>query len=115
MSRAFKTLDSWKKAIDLSVFVYEISRNFPEHEIQGITSEIRRAVVSISNNIAEGTGVKYVGRYIFHLRIAIGSANEVENLTNIANRLGYISNDDFLCIENDLVSIRKLENSCMDL
>lgn len=108
VSRAFKTLDSWKKAIDLSVFVYELTFNFPKYEIRGMTSEIRRAAVSISNNIAEGTGVKFIGRYIYHLRIAIGSANEVENLSMIAKRLGYISNDEFVRIERDLEIIRKL-------
>ena len=71
-------------------------------------SQIRRAVVSISNNIAEGTGVRYKGRFIYHLRIAIGSTNEVENLSIIANKLDYLSTEDYKKIEKDVENTRKL-------
>jgi four helix bundle protein len=108
MVSSYKSLDSWKVAIKLSVFIYEITKTFPKEEMYGIISQIRRAVVSISNNIAEGTGVRYKGRFIYHLRIAIGSTNEVENLSIIALKLDYISNDDYVIIEKDLENIRKL-------
>ena len=108
MSRAYKTLDCWKYSIDAGVYVYELTKKFPKDEMYRITSQIRRAVVSISNNISEGTGVKMKGRYIYHLRIAIGSANEVGSLAIISNRLGDITISETENIEDSLEKIRML-------
>ena len=95
MAKTFEKLDAWKNAIELSLLIYKTTQNFPKEEIYGLTSQIRRAVVSISSNIAEGSGVGTKAGYIRYLKIAIGSLNEVESLTIIANKLNYINEEDF--------------------
>ncbi len=100
MAKTFEKLDAWKNAIDLALLIYQTTRNFPKDEIYGLTSQIRRAVVSISSNIAEGSGVGTNAGYIHHLKIAIGSLNEVDSLSIIANRMGYIANEDHKKIYN---------------
>ncbi len=100
MAKTFEKLDAWKNAIDLAFHIYKITQDFPKEEIYGLTSQIKRAVVSISSNIAEGSGVGTNAGYIHHLKIAIGSLNEVDSLSIIANRLGYIANEDHKRIHN---------------
>ena len=58
---SFETLDAWKKAKELSVYVYSITKGFPKEEIYGMTSQIRRASVSVCSNLAEGNS-KYSGK-----------------------------------------------------
>ncbi|HQX54805.1 MAG TPA: four helix bundle protein [Pyrinomonadaceae bacterium] len=93
--RSHEKLDVWKRSIDLVVFVYRLTENFPSEEKFGLTSQIRRAAVSIPANIAEGAARetdKDFGRF---LTIAQGSASEVETELLIANRLGFLSTKDF--------------------
>jgi len=108
MAKSFEQLDAWKHAINLAVELYQITNKLPKNEIYGITSQIRRAVVSISSNIAEGSGVGSNLNYIHHLKIAIGSLNEVENLIIIATRLKYIKSEDFKDLDKSIKRIRKL-------
>jgi four helix bundle protein len=90
----FKELKVWKKAIDFVVEVYTISDKFPEKENFGITSQLRRAAVSVSCNISEGAAKSPNKDFNRFLEMAIGSANEVENLIIICNRLRYIKDED---------------------
>jgi four helix bundle protein len=55
MANSFRDLDVWSKSIDLSVLVYGLTSNFPRHELYGLTSQMRRAAVSVASNIAEGS------------------------------------------------------------
>ena len=107
MADAFRKLNSWKKSIDLAEKVYRISKKFPEDERFGMTSQIQRAVVSISNNISEGAGVGSLKHEIHHLHIAVGSCNEVENLSILAERFDYINEDEQQDIEELVSSTRK--------
>ena len=84
-------LEVWKEAVELTVEVYELTKAFPKEEIYGLTSQIRRAVVSVPSNIAEGCARKSATETIHFLYIAIGSLAEVETQIIISNRLGYIS------------------------
>ena len=88
-----KELDVWKKSMDLVESVYEISKTFPDSEKFGLTSQIRRAAVSIPSNIAEGAGRKSDKEFIQFLHIALGSLNEVDTQYLIAVRLKYIKNN----------------------
>jgi four helix bundle protein len=108
MAKKFKTLESWKIAVDLGVYIYEATQKFPKHELYGITSQIRRAVISISTNIAEGSGQNSNKQYINYIHYAIGSTNEVQSLSLIASKLRYFSETDIEAIENSLERIRKL-------
>jgi four helix bundle protein len=89
--RPHHKLDAWKQAINLVVDVYKATESFPKEERYGLTSQIRRAAVSIPANIAEGAG-RYSNREFAHfLSNAQGSASELETELLISNRLGYLN------------------------
>ena len=81
----------WQKAMELVVMCYEVSRGFPSAEQFGLTSQLRRAAVSIPANIAEGHGRKTTNAFLNHLSIANGSLMELETHLTIAERLGYVT------------------------
>ena len=87
----FKKLKVWEKSIDLVVSIYKLTEEFPKHEKYGLISQIQRASVSITCNISEGCGKGTKKDFKRFINIAIGSANEVENLLIISNRLKYMS------------------------
>ena len=91
----FKTIKAWQKADDLVVEVYEKTSQFPPSERYGLTSQMRRAAISVCANIAQGSGRGSIADYIRFLFIAQGSQSELEYLLHIAHRLGYLSQDDF--------------------
>ncbi|WP_194768187.1 four helix bundle protein [Tamlana sp. I1] len=90
--QSHKDLYVWKEAMDLVVVVYKLTEKFPSHEAFGLTSQIRRAVISIPSNIAEGAGRKGGKEFSRFLYIALGSLSEVETQIEIAFRLQYIKN-----------------------
>jgi four helix bundle protein len=73
-----KDLDVWKKSMNLVVLIYDITSKFPSDERFGLTSQMRRAAVSIPSNIAEGAARKGDKEFIQFLMIALGSLSEVE-------------------------------------
>jgi four helix bundle protein len=79
--------------MDLVEVVYAATRSWPKEEAYGLTSPIRRAVVSVPSNIAEGQGRSSTREFLHHLSIAYGSLLEVETQALVAQRLGYISQD----------------------
>jgi four helix bundle protein len=88
-----KDLDVWKKGMELVERVYSMSRAFPDSERYGLTSQIRRAAVSIPSNIAEGAARKSDKELLQFLSIAIGSLAELETQYLIAIRLGFLEKD----------------------
>lgn len=100
--RTFTDLVAWQKAIQLAKRVYLVTRAFPDDERFGLTSQIRRAVVSISANIAEGHGRHSTPDFVRFLRIAKGSANEVESLWILAGELGF-TDDKARCDVQELI------------
>jgi four helix bundle protein len=82
------------KAIDLVAVVYGITGHFPKHELFGLTSQLRRAVVSVPANIAEGQARIHRREFLHHLSMARGSLAEVETLLLVAVRLNYVQSDD---------------------
>ena len=101
-----KDLEVWKKSMDLVENIYQLSTNFPEAEKFGLTNQIRRAVVSIPSNIAEGSGRKGDKELIQFIHIALGSLSEVETQYLIAVRLKYVVKNEI--IENELTVVNKL-------
>ena len=87
----YRELIVWQKSMDLVVLIYQSSRSFPKEELYGLTSQIRRAAVSIPSNIAEGQSRQSTAEFRNFLSIAQGSRAEVETQIMIANRLGYLS------------------------
>ncbi len=91
--RSFRDLTVWKKAIHLVKLIYPLARALPKEEVYGLSSQMRRAVVSIPSNIAEGFGRYNTKDYIHFLRIARGSNNEVETQLRICIEVGYLTED----------------------
>ena len=91
MQRGHKSLDVWKESVDLSVCIYRLTSGFPKTEDFGLTSQMRRAGVSIPSNIAEGAGRGATKEFIQFLKIANGSLTELDTQLEIALKLGYIS------------------------
>lgn len=89
--KSYQELIVWQKAMDLVEEVYLASRGFPREEIYGLTSQLRRAAVSIPSNIAEGQGRRTPADFLRHLSIGYGSLLELETQILIATRLGYLS------------------------
>jgi four helix bundle protein len=87
---SFRDLIAWKKAMDLVVEVYTVSGHWPSAEVYGLTSQVRRAAVSVPSNIAEGQGRATRGEFVHHLGIAYGSLMEVQTQLAIATRLGFM-------------------------
>jgi len=93
--KVFTDLDAWKKAHELVLAVYKASKKFPKEELYGITSQIRRAVLSVTANIAEGfSRYHYKERLNFYYN-SRGSLSEVQNFLIVARDLGYISDKVF--------------------
>ena len=104
MSQAFQDLTVWQRAMELSEAVYNLTRTFPKDEIYGLTSQIRRASVSIASNIAEGRGRGSEGEFRQFLNIAQGSTYEVQTQLLLARRLrigdaALIQRAETICIE----------------
>src|SRR5438128_3931328 len=87
----YQELIAWQKSMDLVEEVYKSSKDFPREEIYALTSQIRRAAVSIPSNIAEGQGRRTTADFLRHLSIAYGSLREVETQILIAQRLKYLA------------------------
>lgn len=87
--RNYTDLIAWQKAMDFVHRVYALTSGFPGDERFGLTSQLRRAAVSIPSNIAEGEGRETPGDFIRFLAIAHGSLREVETQLRISQRLGY--------------------------
>jgi len=87
--RSFRDLRVWKEAMDLVSASYSLSSGFPKEELYGLTSQLRRAAISIPANIAEGYGRENTGSYVQFLRIAQGSLRELQTHVLLAERLGF--------------------------
>jgi four helix bundle protein len=92
--RNYKNLGAWQNADELTVQIYQVTRQFPAEEMYGITSQLRRAAYSVPANIAEGSGRESNADYLRFLSIARGSLAETEYFLHLANRLNYLSESD---------------------
>ena len=91
----FKDLKVWVKAHELTLQTYRATRTFPKEELFGLVSQTRRSASSIAANIAEGTGRRSDGEFARFLRIARGSATELEYHLLLSYDLGFLSRSDF--------------------
>ena len=89
--KTYQDLVAWQKGIGLVTLVYESTSGFPHEEMYGLTSQMRRAAVSIPSNIAEGQGRASSGEFVQFLCHARGSLCEVETQTIVGHRLNYLS------------------------
>jgi four helix bundle protein len=100
MEKPHKRLLAWRKSMDLVVVVYELTKTFPLDEMYALTSQIRRASVSVPSNISEGAAGRSAIQFRNYLSIAIGSLNEISTQLEIAYRVGYLDRNKLNDIEN---------------
>ena len=103
----FKTLDVWKAAEDLVETVYQVTATFPGAERYGLVSQMRRAACSVCANIAEGCGRLGDRELARFVRIAAGSAAELEAFVLLARRLNFLDDDRALTLLNKSRSVQK--------
>jgi four helix bundle protein len=89
----YRDLEAWKQAMELVEDCYRLTASFPRSELFGLTNQMRRAVISIPANIAEGHSRRETKPYRHHVSIAIGSHGELETYFDLAVRLGFVSAD----------------------
>ena len=109
--RSFKDLIVWQRSMDLAVRIYRITQELPASEQFGLTSQLRRAAVSIPSNIAEGYGRQSTGNYRQFLSISRGSLMEIETQINICDRLKYLAQSDTENIFKEITEISKMLTS----
>src|SRR5436853_6906013 len=100
MSKPHKKLVAWQKAMDLVEKVYELTRKLPMEEIYGLTSQLRRAAISVPSNIAEGAAGRSLVQFRNYPSVAIGSLNEMATQLEIAHRIGYLNSTTFTDTES---------------
>ena len=103
--RTHKNLDVWKDSIELIVIIYKVTKGFPNEELYGLTSQIRRAVVSVPANISEGSARNYPAEFIRFQRISQASLSEFETLLYISLRLNYLDEDMFKSIQGRIFKL----------
>lgn len=94
----FERLEVWEKAVDFADLVYRVTRTFPDDERFGLTNQMRRAAVSVSSNIAEGSARFSKADYARFIEIATGSLFEVVSQAFVSRRNGLIKEDEFQAI-----------------
>ncbi len=100
--KEFTDLNSWKEAHKLVLLVYKSTKDFPKSEIFGLTSQMQRAAVSITSNIAEGFGRQGYKDKVNYYYMAQGSLTELKNQLFIARDVSYINNNDFNYMQTQL-------------
>ena len=108
--KSFTDLNAWKQSHEFVIQIYELTKNFPRDEQFGLTNQIRRAVVSITSNIAEGFSRQYQKEKIQFYSMALGSLTEAQNQLLIARDIKYLNPDNFNEIAAKTVVISKLLN-----
>ena len=108
MLSSYRDLLVWQKAMELTVKSYLLSHSFPRSEMYGLTSQLRRARVSIPSNIAEGYGRGSCKEYLQFLFIAQGSLKELETQTILAQRLSFSSQEDASDLLRDSETLGKM-------
>ena len=110
----FKELLVWQKSIEFVTEIYELTAKFPNEEKFGLVSQIRRASVSIPSNIAEGNSRRSSADYIQFLKIARGSAAEVETQIIISKNLHFIKDDNFTELSLKISELLKMLNGLIN-
>jgi len=108
--KSFTDLDTWKEAHKLVLMIYKTTKTLPKEELFGLTSQMRRAAVSITSNIAEGFSRQSYSEKIQFYSIAQGSTTELQNQLLIAKDVGYLTQKDFDEIASQSVIVHKLLN-----
>ena len=106
--RLHKNLDVWKDSVNLAVSVYKLTEIFPTEEKYGLVSQMRRASVSISSNIAEGAARQSKKEYIQFLYIASGSASELDTQLDISEEIGLVKSEQLKTLRDSIESVSRM-------
>lgn len=106
--KTYWDLDAWQGAMELSESIYKLTQVFPDTERYGLISQRRRSSVSIPSNVAEGQARGTVGVGLHFLRIAIGSAAEVDTQLELARRLRFVTPDATRGVDKQLERVRRM-------
>ena len=112
--RNHRDLKVWCKAYSLSLNLYRLSRGFPKEELYGLTSQLRRAAISIGANLAEGCGRRTNAEMARFIRIAMGSASELDHHLLLCKDLGFLEDQNYKRIVGELNEIRKMLTGLLD-
>jgi four helix bundle protein len=108
--KSFTNLDVWKQAHKLVLMMYEMTKGFPKEEQFGLTNQLRRAVVSVTSNIAEGfSRISYKDKAHFY-SMSLGSLSEVQNQILVARDVEYMNKDNFKRIADKTIIVSKFLN-----
>lgn len=103
----FRQLKVWEKSHQLALAVYKATKEFPKEELYGLTSQIRRASMSIPTNIAEGCGRNTDADFARFLQMAMGSASETEYQLILAHDLGFLPNDSHEQLHSEVEEVKR--------
>ena len=107
---SYKNLEAWKKSMELVKEIYLLTKKYPKEELFALTSQTKRAAISIPSNIGEGVGRNYKKDTIQFLHIARGSLYELETLLNIAIMVGIIDQNEFDVYPSKLDELQRILN-----
>ena len=100
-------LRAFELADEVVLLIYQITKGFPKNEVYGLTSQIRRAAVSVPSNIVEGCARESQAEYLRFLEISFSSLRELRYQFNLSKRLGYLNGDNHIC-ESKIVETEKV-------
>jgi four helix bundle protein len=106
--RPHEKLEVWNRAVELVINIYKSTKDFPSDEKYGLTSQIRRASISIPANIAEGSARNTTKEFLHFLSIAQGSSSELETELLIAQKLGYLNEKNYIELKTEAESIGRM-------
>jgi four helix bundle protein len=109
--RNFRQYEIWQRAVDIAENIYAICDNFPKYELFALSDQLRRAAVSISSNIAEGSSRSSIAEFAHYLEISIGSAFEVETQLLIAKKRSYITDEVYMTNVKELQALERQLNT----
>ena len=112
--RDFHNYKVWSKGHQLALTIYKKTKNFPKEELFGLTSQIRRASMSVPINIAEGCGRKSDAQFSHFLNIAAGSASEVEEELLLSYELEFLDKETYQLLDSDIKEIKAMLSKLID-
>jgi four helix bundle protein len=109
--KSYRDLDVWTRGRKLVVLIYKLTQSFPKEEIYALTSQMRRASISVPSNIAEGHSRSGTKDYVHFVSIAIGSLAELETQVLLSEDLGYVASEDTRDIVSDITTLQRMLHS----
>ena len=112
--QSYRQLIAWQKAMELVKYVYDLTKKFPREELYGLTLQIRKAVVSVPSNIAEGQGRNSTKEFLHFLSIAYGSLMETETQGLVAEMQNYITAEETIILLEKSAEVGRVLNGLIN-